>query len=109
MYSKIFLLFLDIQPEILRRLNQILAKLNSIDDRLCKVEENQNITQKNKEISVLQELVTLPLKTNEELQNMEKDLENQDFFEQMVYIFPTCFFKCTPSIIDSGKIFQTEK
>ncbi|XP_039306928.1 uncharacterized protein LOC120358143 [Solenopsis invicta] len=77
----------NIQPEILRRLNQTLAKLNSIDDRLCKVEENQNITQKNKEISVLQELVTLPLKTNEELQNMEKDLENQDFFEQMAISF----------------------
>jgi len=74
-------------PEILRRLNQIMAKLSSIDDRLCKIEENQNSAQKNKEISVLQEFVTLPLKTNEEVNNMEKDLENQDFFEQMVNIF----------------------
>jgi len=64
-----------------------MAKLSSIDDRLCKIEENQNSTQKNKEISILQEFVTLLLKTNEEVNNMERDLENQNFFEQMVNIF----------------------
>lgn len=58
-----------------------------MDDRLCKLEENQNSTQKNKEMSVLQEFIALPLKTNEEIQNIEKDLENQDFFEEMVNIF----------------------
>jgi len=83
----IFLFFCKLLPEILRRLNQIMAKLSSIDDRLCKIEENQNSTQKSKEISVLQEFVILPLKTNEEVNNMERDLENQDFFEQMVNIF----------------------
>jgi len=51
----------------------------------CKIEENS--TQKNKEISVLQEFVTLPLKTNEKVNNMKRDLEKQDFFEQMVNIF----------------------
>jgi len=64
-----------------------MAKLSLIDDRLCKIEENQNSTQKNEKMSVLQEFVTLPLKTNEEIDNMERDLENQDFFEQMVNIF----------------------
>lgn len=68
-------------PQILRRLNQIYAKLISIDDRFCKLEENQNNTQKNQEMSVLQEFIAL--KTNEEVQNIETDLENQDFFEQM--------------------------
>ena len=62
-----------------------MAKLNSIDDRLSKIEENN--TQGSKELSILQELVSLPLKTKEELQNMEKDLENRDFFEQVVNIF----------------------
>ncbi|XP_071574429.1 uncharacterized protein [Temnothorax nylanderi] len=73
----------DVLPEIFRRLNQIFEKLKSIDDRLSKLEENQNGTLKNNEMAVLQEFIALPLKTNEEVQNMEKDLENQDFFEQM--------------------------
>ncbi|XP_012215828.2 uncharacterized protein [Linepithema humile] len=70
-------------PEILRKLNQIFAKLSSIDNRLSKLEE-KGCTHENKEIlSVLQEFVSLPLKSNEELQNMEKDLEDKEFLEQM--------------------------
>lgn len=87
MCPKIFLFFfLDMLPEIMRRLNHIFAKLNSID-RLCKIEENQKNSIQDKEMSVLQEFVALPLKINEEIQNIERDLENQDFFEQMVNIF----------------------
>lgn len=66
--------FADMLPEILRRLNQILAKLSSIDDRLYKLEENQNNTKKHQEMSVLQEFIALPLKTNEEIQNMGKEI-----------------------------------
>ncbi|KYN50049.1 hypothetical protein ALC62_00076, partial [Cyphomyrmex costatus] len=84
-------------PEILRRLNQIFVKVSSIDDRLYKLEENQNHTQRNKEI--LDEFVALPLKTDEELQNMEKDLENKDFFEQMVNTFYINCFKVYVKVI----------
>lgn len=40
-------------PEIMRRLNHIFAKLNSIDDRLCKIEENQKNSIQDKEMSFL--------------------------------------------------------
>lgn len=92
MYSKTCIInfFIDILPEILRKLNQIFAKLSSIEGKLFELEEKGNscCTHRNKEmISVLQEFVSLPLKSNEEVQNMEKDLEDKEFFEQMVSIY----------------------
>lgn len=75
-------------PEILRRLNQIFTKLNLVDDRLCKIEANQIINNTTKkEASILEKFVALPLKIHKQVQNMEKDLEDQDFFEKMVNIF----------------------
>lgn len=74
----------------MRKLNQIFAKLSSIEGKLFELEEKGNscCTHRNKEmISVLQEFVSLPLKSNEEVQNMEKDLEDKEFFEQMVSIY----------------------
>ncbi|XP_077272832.1 uncharacterized protein LOC143903253 [Temnothorax americanus] len=73
----------NVLPEILRRLNQIFTKLNLIDDRLCEIEANQINNTTKKEASILEEFVALPLKTHKQVQNMEKDLENQDFFEKM--------------------------
>jgi len=68
-------------------LNQILTKLNLVNDRLCKIEANQINNTTKKEVSILEEFVVLPLKTHEQVQNMEKDLEDQDFFKKMVNIF----------------------
>jgi len=74
----IYIFFIDILQEILRKLNQLFFKVKSIDDRLSNWEmRNQSYNASN--VLSVENIISLPIKTFEALQLLEKDLEAKNF------------------------------
>lgn len=76
---------LEFQKEIFRRFNKIESKLDRIDGRLQIFEEkiDKGITEKNDYLKV-EELVSLPLQTVDDMAKLESDLQDDNFFNNMV-------------------------
>ncbi|KYN09078.1 hypothetical protein ALC57_18816 [Trachymyrmex cornetzi] len=74
------------QKELLRKLNRIDAKLDRINDKLHSIEEKLDggINHKNTEYFDIAEIALFPLKTKEDLEKLERDLQNADVFKNMV-------------------------
>jgi len=77
---------LEFQKELFRKLNRIDARLDRIDDRVKNIEEKleSGISHKNKEYFDISEIASFPLKTKEDLEKLEVDLQDVDFFKNMV-------------------------
>lgn len=71
---------------MLRRTNQIFAKLESADDRLRNIEEKVNGVGQgvNDNIYDFTEIVSLPLQSQDDIKALEHDLKDKDFFSKMV-------------------------
>jgi len=77
---------LEFQKELFRKLNRIDARLDHIDDRVKNIEEKleSGISHKNNEYFDISEIASFPLKTKEDLEKLEVDLQDADFFKNMV-------------------------
>jgi len=77
---------LEFQKELFRKLNRIDARLDRIDDRVKNIEEKleSGISHTNKEYFDISEIASFPLKTKEDLEKLEVDLQDADFFKNMV-------------------------
>lgn len=76
---------LDFQKEIFRRFNKIEFKLDRIDGRMQIVEEkiDKGTTEKNDYIQI-DDLVSLPLQTVDDVTKLELDLQDANFLNNMV-------------------------
>lgn len=77
---------LEFKKELLRRCNKIDSKLDRIDGRLIILEEmlHSGINDKKDEYFDIEEFVSLPLKTIDDMTKLEFDLQDADFFNKMV-------------------------
>lgn len=76
---------LDFQKEIFRQFNKIEFKLDRIDGRMQIVEEkiDKGTTEKNDYIQI-DDLVSLPLQTVDDVTKLELDLQDANFLNNMV-------------------------
>lgn len=81
-----FINILELKKELLRRLNKIDAKLDRIDGKLNSLEERleNGISNKCKEYFDITEVVSFPLKTKEAMETLDLDLQDADFYKNMV-------------------------
>lgn len=76
---------LEFKKEILRKCNKIDSKLERIDGRLTVLEERlQNINDIKNEYVDLEDFVCLPLKTIDDVINLEFQLQDANFFNKTV-------------------------
>lgn len=76
----------ELKKELLRRTNQIFAKLESFDDKLDNIQEKiggvgQGI---NNNICDFTEIVSLPLQNQDDVKALEHNLKEKEFFSKMV-------------------------
>ncbi|XP_039306313.1 uncharacterized protein LOC113004659 isoform X3 [Solenopsis invicta] len=83
--NAILLADIDLKKELLRRCNKMDAKLDRIDGKLNSLEEKLENSLKNKKHDIdITEIVSFPLKTKEDLDKLELDLQEADFFKNMI-------------------------
>lgn len=76
---------LEFKKEILRKCNKIDSKLERIDGRLIVLEERlQSINDTKNEFVDLEDFLSLPLKTIDDVTNLEFQLQDANFFNKTV-------------------------
>jgi len=76
---------LEFKKEILRKCNKIDSKLERIDGRLIVLEEKlQSINDTKNEFVDLEDFLSLPLKTIDDVTNLEFQLQDANFFNKTV-------------------------
>lgn len=84
--SIFFINILEFKKELFRKCNKIDAKLDRIDGRLSSLEDKlkNGINYETKEHLDIEEFVSFPLETKEAVEKLELDLQDADFFKDMV-------------------------
>ncbi|KYN10215.1 hypothetical protein ALC57_17655 [Trachymyrmex cornetzi] len=77
---------LEIHEEILKRLNKLFFKVKSIDDRLSNWEEMRSQPRNISNILSLEDIISLPVKTFEILELLEKGLENTKNSSKVIFL-----------------------
>lgn len=73
--------------KILKKVSRVLVDITYIDKRFKGIENKVNITGKENNINIIEEAFTFDtISSTDELQLLEQNLENEEFFTKMVSV-----------------------